>query len=515
MFARSTSLLIVLFLFNLSLIAQNLADDIDQFYLQYIVNGKVDYDEIKQHTTEFERLISAVKKTNWESFDKNGQQAFLINAYNLYVIKAVIDRYPIKSTKAVNGFFTQKKYRLADKVYSLDQIEKDLLFGIKRDPRFHFVLICGANGCPPFWPKAFRSAPLESQLEEASKACINSNWVQVENEKLMLSEIFGWYGFDFGNVQAYVNKYRNENIPSDLPMSFYEYDWGLNELVKLGSIQQPFLTASQLMSVGTWELKAFQSVYTQVDRNGFDRDNSRSTYYSSFNQFILGLKPGLNVGLDIVWKKNYLNDRSDNHWAAVFSTPTGRSSLSLIPCDDPNANFPEGSPCNTNGSGQSFDLLQNADGDTLIFQIDQGLAHLGPKVRFNFFKKFPELTTQQTLYIPIDKSVDGQLISFTQFFYEHRLGSKASLFTELSFWMPIRPSFKVFPFAKTFWSYFPNRHVSLYAMLSLPGEYGAGMKINLTRRLELEVLATKYLSVERFFGDRKASTINIGLRLHP
>jgi len=514
MITRLIYLLLFILIAPQSSWTQSLENKIDLFYAEYISEGKVDYDNVKQHTTAFEQLISKVKKVNWKEFDKSGQQAFLINAYNLYVIKAVIDRYPIRSSKEVTGFFTQKKYRLFDKQYSLDQIEKDLLFGIKRDPRFHLVLFCGAKGCPPFWPKAFRGDQLNQQLEDASSSAINSTWVRINEDKLSLSEIFGWYGFDFKNVTEFINQYKTTKISSSVPISFYEYDWTLNEVLKPGSVQQPFLTASQLMSVGTWELKAFQSVYAQVDRNGFDRDNSNSTYFSSFNQFIIGVTPGLNVGLDIVWKKNNLNDLSENHWSNVFNSPVGRSSMQ-IPCDDPNANFSADSPCNTIGGTSENDYFQNADRDTLFHNVQQGLAHLGPKVKFNIFKKIPRLTTQQTLYIPINKTVDGQLISFTQFFHDQRLGAKASLFTELSFWMPIRPNFRIFPFARTFWSYFPNRHFSLYAMLSLPGEYGAGLKVNLTRRLEIELLTTKYLAVERFFGDRRASTFNLGLRLHP
>jgi len=107
------------------------------------------------------------------------------------------------------------------------------------------------------------------------------------------------------------------------------------------------------------------------------------------------------------------------------------------------------------------------------------------------------------------------LISFTQFFYDQSLGNKFSAFVEVSFWTPIRPQFRIIPFIKSFWSYFPNRNYSVYAMLAYPGEYGAGIKLNITRRLELEFLATNYIAIEKFFGDRRAHTFNIGVRVHP
>ena len=41
------------------------------------------------------------------------KQSFYINAYNLTVIKAVVDNYPIDSPMDVSGFFDAKKYSMA------------------------------------------------------------------------------------------------------------------------------------------------------------------------------------------------------------------------------------------------------------------------------------------------------------------------------------------------------------------------------------------------------------------
>ena len=497
--------------------AQSLDDQINQFYSTYIKQGQVAYAQIRQTNSGLDQLIQEIKAVNWSELSSSHQQAFLINAYNLYVIKAVVDRYPVQSPKSINSFFTQKKYKLAGQNYSLDQIEKTLLFGIKRDARFHLVLICGAKSCPPFYPKAFQGGTLEAQLEEASTAAINSDWVKMEGNQYLLSEIFGWYAHDFGNTIDFINKYlavnKINNTDGSNRIRLLDYDWGLNEYLENNQIQQPFLTASQLMPVGTWELKLFQSVYTQVERNGFERDNSRSTFFSSFNQFLVGLKPGLNIGVDVVWKRNNINALASDSWLNVLSEPLGES-LTIVPCSDENGNFTENSPCFNPGE-KVDDVLRNSNGDTLTHRVQQGVAHIGPKAKFRLSKKIPRLTFQQTLYIPIQKDVDGQWISFSQFFYDQRIGAKGALFAEVSFWTPVSPDISVIPFIKTFWSYFPNRVFSLYGMLAFPGEYGGGIKINLTRRIELELLTTNFIAIEKFFGDRRASTFNLGLRIHP
>ena len=49
----------------------------------------------------------------------------------------------------VPGFFDNKSTIINSEIYSLNAIENDILRKKYKDPRFHFVLVCGAIGCPP------------------------------------------------------------------------------------------------------------------------------------------------------------------------------------------------------------------------------------------------------------------------------------------------------------------------------------------------------------------------------
>ena len=146
-----------LFIINVS--AQEHADFFnraDHFFHQYVVNGEVNYSELKTNRTELEDLIQYLHKDGTLEVSSEADKALLINAYNLFVIKGVIDNYPIHSPLKVSGFFDGKNYQLAGKNVSLNQIEKEILIKQTGDPRLHFVLVCAANGCPKLAEYAYK-----------------------------------------------------------------------------------------------------------------------------------------------------------------------------------------------------------------------------------------------------------------------------------------------------------------------------------------------------------------------
>lgn len=47
---------------------------------------------------------------------------------------------------------------------------------------------------------------------------------------------------------------------------------------------------------------------------------------------------------------------------------------------------------------------------------------------------------------------------------------------------------------------------------NLPYEVGAGLKLFVLPKLELELLYTKWLPIEAIVGDKKPATFNLGIR---
>ena len=149
------------------------------------------------------------------------------------MIKGIVDNYPIKSPLDKKGFFDKTKYELGGTKITLNDIENKKLRAQFGDARVHFVLVCGAIGCPPLIGKAYTASNLEKLLEQQTiKALNNSSFIKVSEKKVALSEIFKWYKEDFvkgGQSEIdFLNTYRKEKVSQDAKVIYYPYDWRLN-----------------------------------------------------------------------------------------------------------------------------------------------------------------------------------------------------------------------------------------------------------------------------------------------
>jgi hypothetical protein len=212
---------------------QNFFDEADALFGTHVVGGKVDYKAIKNDPSQLNAALETAKQLTVSSNDAKTYQAFWINAYNLSVIKGIVDNYPIKSPLDKKGFFDKTKYELGGTKITLNDIENKKLRAKIGDARFHFVLVCGAIGCPPLIGKAYTASNLEKLLEQQTiKALNNSSFIRVSGKKVAFSEIFKWYKEDFvkgGKTEIdFLNTYRKEKVPQDAKVTYYGYDWRLN-----------------------------------------------------------------------------------------------------------------------------------------------------------------------------------------------------------------------------------------------------------------------------------------------
>ena len=132
---------IILLFFTTSLFAQveleNFFDQTDQFLKSYTVDGKVDYESLKNDPQTLNELVDMMTEVNLsDDLSKNQIKAFWINAYNIAVIKSVIENYPIDSPLDVNGFFDSQKHSVAGREVTLDEIEKEILLEPREFNRF-------------------------------------------------------------------------------------------------------------------------------------------------------------------------------------------------------------------------------------------------------------------------------------------------------------------------------------------------------------------------------------------
>lgn len=207
----------------------------DMFFKENVSNNKVGYSKIHSNQESLNELLEIATNVYVSKDDTNVYQAFWINAYNLSVIKGIIDNYPTKSPLDNDDFFDKTTYSLAGKQITLNDIEHKLLRAQFKDARFHFVLVCGAIGCPPLINKAYIPSTLEAQLETQTKIALNGSFLKVNTKKKRVegSEILKWYKEDFtmnGETEIeFINKYRTDKIPNNFKLTYFSYNWNLNK----------------------------------------------------------------------------------------------------------------------------------------------------------------------------------------------------------------------------------------------------------------------------------------------
>lgn len=166
-----------------------------------------------------------------------GRFSYHINAYNAWVLRGVLEKYPLASVRDIAplfGFFTQDRITVAGKKMSLNALEKQILIKEFRDPRVHFAINCASASCPPLMNTVYSATRLNGALELNTKKFVNTNplAVQVSGKEAKVSMIFDWYADDFkaaGGAAAYINSFRTEQLPAGVKVKFQEYDWSLNE----------------------------------------------------------------------------------------------------------------------------------------------------------------------------------------------------------------------------------------------------------------------------------------------
>ncbi len=207
----------------------------DAFLQAHVNDGRVAYANLKKDPSVINKLYAQAGAMNLSGASAAEKKAFYINAYNLAVIHQVVENYPIKSPMDVPGFFDKKQQKVAGENMTLNQLEKEKLLKAYSDARVHFAVVCAAKGCPVIDNNAYTAQNLDAQLDARAKLALNSSYfIRVDSGKksVDVSKIFEWYADDFKkggkSVLAYINGFRQQDIPGNYKVGTYEYDWSLN-----------------------------------------------------------------------------------------------------------------------------------------------------------------------------------------------------------------------------------------------------------------------------------------------
>jgi hypothetical protein len=162
--------------------------------------------------------------------------AFYADAYNALVIRGVIRAGFPRSVLDVKGFFDKATHAVAGRGLTLDALEKEVIRPLG-NPLHHFILVCGAVGCPSLEPRALVGSDVEARAEAAARRYLaTAHGARRAAPALQLSRIFEWYAADFGGpagVRAWVRPRLPAALAAELgpdtPLSSLDYNWTLNQ----------------------------------------------------------------------------------------------------------------------------------------------------------------------------------------------------------------------------------------------------------------------------------------------
>lgn len=491
----------------------------DLFMSMNVSGGLVNYKDIAENKIALADLQSLIKELKVKEVeDKNYQKAFLINAYNVLVIKTVIDNYPTQSPMLVSGFFTKNKHQIADfGEVTLNDLENKLIRKVYKDPRVHFVLVCAGVSCPPIIDEAYLPSTLEEQLSAQTKKSLNDpKFIRVNEKEVLVSEIFKWYKVDFvskdRSVLNFINEYRTEKLLAESKIAFYPYDWSLNSQKKsfeAGSKSNILeFTPSKLMKKGQWDIKIFNNLYTQTkstDNNqNVIKNEPRQTFFTTTLEAYTGISKNarFNIGAIVNLKSNIGNNNS------------------------------------------AFDVFK--------FNTSQGVSRaaissIGLAFKVSPFKKINNFSIQSNFFFPLFTDVAGSFyldkrsyVWDNRFYYDKSFGAdKFQVFAQMDLTYSFGELQKdasadenagerfannslAFPLS-VFLSYFPSQKFTVYVntqqyqlIPTVKGGFGQeftvagiGAKYQITHKLNLEISTSSFL---RGTASGLGNTYNLGLR---
>ena len=205
-------------------------------------DGQVDYEGLAGDADALDRYIAALSVAPFASLGRDEKLALLINAYNAFTLRLILDHDGIDSIKDIPASkrWEHKRWSLGGKVLSLNQIEHEQIRPKFKEPRIHFALVCAARGCPKLRPDAYTGARLDDQLEEQmTDAHRNGLWLRFEGDEnvVYLTKLYDWYASDFEqsdeSVLHYVARYapavkRALDEGRRLEVRWLDYSWELN-----------------------------------------------------------------------------------------------------------------------------------------------------------------------------------------------------------------------------------------------------------------------------------------------
>jgi len=232
-----------------------------------VKNGRVNYAALYLDRKPLDEVVKAFGKLDekeFSAFTLDQKRAFWINAFNAFVLRVVIDNYPVKPGKTyskfpdnspmnIKGAWNDVRFKSPVGKVTLNQIENNILPSLGQ-PYFVFAVSNGTKGGGELASEPYLARDLDARLMEAADGFLkNPENVQViQNGKvLQLSRYLRQHGQKFipkffqpeqfrkrGKMEvALLNlllKHGDKELASTIRLNRFsfrwrEMDWSLND----------------------------------------------------------------------------------------------------------------------------------------------------------------------------------------------------------------------------------------------------------------------------------------------
>jgi len=233
--------------------------------------GMVDYKMLKRKRFELKKLLDEFDSLNpdvYNSWPKEDKIAFWLNAYNIQMLKIIVENYPIESSRIyrlfwppssirhIKGIWNKFKFMVMDEEFTLTEIEKRLFRKEFDEPRIFFALSQASLSSPTLRNEPYYGYKLHEQLDDQAKRFLSRPQgfrINRNNRTVYLSAILQptWFGREFiskygtdkkfkdqqPNVRAVLNFITNYIPEQDMSflevenytIKYIKYDWTLND----------------------------------------------------------------------------------------------------------------------------------------------------------------------------------------------------------------------------------------------------------------------------------------------
>lgn len=135
----------------------------------YVKDGHVDYGAWKAGGIgALDAFLDSTGDYDLNStLGKEPRAAFLVNAYNAFAIRQILEHYPVGSVKEIPGFLDRNTLHIAGEDRTLNGIDSTLAGLLPTQPSYAFLLVPGTSGWPALPGEALSSKNYHQMVNDA------------------------------------------------------------------------------------------------------------------------------------------------------------------------------------------------------------------------------------------------------------------------------------------------------------------------------------------------------------